>query len=234
MLLMAVALASFSKVKSSSYAACCVGTWDSKCWNDRGDYNFNHACYDCTNSPCANQCEYINGSYDSNAASSEACETCCRTVTHDVDWKCGDAAVDGNWGEWEQSTECSKSCGGGTQERTRSCSDPSPEYGGSNCTSSDEITAVGDEQVETDIATCNDFPCSKPPQGCWNLVSKRKCRAKLLAGKCGKPYWKTRCCKTCRGGCANLWSNKRCSKLIPHCKRSSMVKKKCRKACKKC
>ena len=125
MLLMAVALASFSKVKSklqkyysvsatelnpltvsnifndyvifkilgSYYAACCVGEWDSKCWNDRGDYNFNHACYDCTNSPCANQCEYINGSYDSNAASSEACETCCRTVTHDVDWKCSEGKV---------------------------------------------------------------------------------------------------------------------------------------------
>ena len=77
--------------------------------------------------------------------------------------------VDGNWGEWEPSTECSKSCGGGTQERTRSCSDPSPEYGGSNCTSSDEITAVGDEQVETDIATCNDFPCPKPPKGMFEL-----------------------------------------------------------------
>ena len=76
--------------------------------------------------------------------------------------------VDGNWGEWEPSTDCSKTCGGGTQERTRTCSNPIPENGGSNCTSSDDITGIGAEQIETDVATCNDFPC--PPKGMFELI----------------------------------------------------------------
>ena len=74
------------KILGSSYAACCVGEWDAKCWDDRGDYNFNHACQDCGGpapSPCSSQCQ---------SSSSEACKTCCRTVTHEVDWKCNDAA----------------------------------------------------------------------------------------------------------------------------------------------
>jgi len=34
--------------------------------------------------------------------------------------------------------------------------------------------------------------------GCWNLVSKQKCRAKLLEGKCGNSHWKKICCETCK------------------------------------
>jgi len=207
MLILAVASTCFSEVKSSI-----------------------EECVNCSGCSCGGvECFEFDPSGDNGPPNGEACER----------GGCIDCSVIvyGNWAEWELSTDCSKTCGSGTQERTRTCSDPSPENGGSNCTSLDEISGIGAEQVETDIVTCNDFPCPKDPKGpkgCWNLVSKRKCRAKLLAGKCGKPYWKTRCCKTCRGGCANIWSNKRCRKLIPHCKRSSMVKKKCRKACKKC
>jgi len=46
--------------------------------------------------------------------------------------------VDGGWTEWEEwqdMEECTVLCGGGTQdqERARSCTQPAPAYGGSDC-----------------------------------------------------------------------------------------------------
>lgn len=52
------------------------------------------------------------------------------------------------WSEWISWTDCSGSCGGGRKERSRSCSNPSPQYGGRTC--------VGDKIVSS---ICNDQPC---------------------------------------------------------------------------
>ena len=41
--------------------------------------------------------------------------------------------VDGLWGSWRGWSKCSKSCGGGTEERLRNCDSPPPSHGGEYC-----------------------------------------------------------------------------------------------------
>ena len=67
--------------------------------------------------------------------------------------------VNGNWGAWGNYSECSSTCIGGMQNRNRTCSDPSPQYGGLNCTASNRTTVTGDSMMETETITCNDIPC---------------------------------------------------------------------------
>lgn len=56
--------------------------------------------------------------------------------------------VDGGFSEWDDWTECSVSCGGGGQTRTRRCDNPAPQFGGLDC--------VGDM---TECQACNIKPC---------------------------------------------------------------------------
>ena len=63
--------------------------------------------------------------------------------------RCGHTCpTDGNWSDFGDWSDCSAACGGGSQNRTRSCSDPAPANGGSNC--------VGDAEESKE---CNDQPC---------------------------------------------------------------------------
>ena len=64
--------------------------------------------------------------------------------------------VDGDWSDWSDWQKCSKKCGGGSQNRQRSCSKPAPQYLGKDC-----------EGEEDDVRGCNDFPC----EGDWRLTS---------------------------------------------------------------
>ena len=64
--------------------------------------------------------------------------------------------VHGNWSVWSQWSECSTTCGTGTQDRERECNNPAPQYGGDNCTG---------ESSET--RACPDLPLC--PVDCkWN------------------------------------------------------------------
>ena len=56
---------------------------------------------------------------------------------------------DGNWGEWGAYSTCSLTCGGGTQTRYRTCSNPPPLNGGLTCPGSN-----------TENATCNTQTCT--------------------------------------------------------------------------
>lgn len=61
--------------------------------------------------------------------------------------------VDGRWTEWKAWSRCSVTCGGGTQTRSRTCTNPPPQHGGEDCTGENE-----------EMRSCNEFPCpSKYP-----------------------------------------------------------------------
>jgi len=64
---------------------------------------------------------------------------------------------DGGWGSWSYSS-CSKTCGGGTQIRTRNCDSPSPAFGGSDCSGNSK------EDQECNVQRC-------PVNGEWGSWS---------------------------------------------------------------
>ena len=41
--------------------------------------------------------------------------------------------VDGAFGDWSEWSECTATCGGGYQTRTRECNNPAPQFGGLDC-----------------------------------------------------------------------------------------------------
>uniref|UniRef100_A0ABM5GDB4 Hemicentin-1 n=1 Tax=Pogona vitticeps TaxID=103695 RepID=A0ABM5GDB4_9SAUR len=81
-----------------------------------------------------------------------------------------DCPVNGKWTSWSSWSACTMSCGGGTRQRTRVCSDPPPKYGGHKCEGND---------VQVDF--CNSDPC--PTHGNWGPWSN----------------WGT-CSRTCNSG----------------------------------
>ena len=62
-----------------------------------------------------------------------------------------DVAIDGQWGEWSNFTECRPSCGEGNQTRERSCNNPPPANNGSSCNGSD-----------TEMRICHSGDCCEP------------------------------------------------------------------------
>ncbi|XP_071121949.1 mucin-6-like isoform X4 [Mytilus edulis] len=70
-------------------------------------------------------------------------------------YECAMKPVNGGWvsfGVWSDWTECSKTCNTGmrSKSRTRTCTDPSPSFGGKNCVGS---------SIEKTTKICNDFEC---------------------------------------------------------------------------
>jgi len=95
----------------------------------------------------------------------------------------GPCPINGNWAAWGNWSECSSTCIGGMQNRNRTCSDPSPQYGGLNCTASNSSTVTGDSMMETETTTCNDIPCESDIF-CVNMNADWR----TSYGKCGADY----------------------------------------------
>ena len=52
-------------------------------------------------------------------------------------------SVDGQWGSWSSWGSCSETCGkSGIRTRSRSCNNPSPQYGGETCNTLDSSESV--------------------------------------------------------------------------------------------
>ncbi|XP_015725366.1 hemicentin-1 isoform X1 [Coturnix japonica] len=68
--------------------------------------------------------------------------------------------VNGNWGTWQTWSQCSASCGGGEQTRTRLCNNPAPLYHGHPC--------PGDS---SQISRCNSQACpGGPPRAQGSII----------------------------------------------------------------
>ncbi|XP_078326862.1 coadhesin-like [Crassostrea virginica] len=55
--------------------------------------------------------------------------------------------IDGAWATWESWGSCTVTCGGGTQDRFRNCSNPTPQYGGADCSGAGNNTQDCNTQV---------------------------------------------------------------------------------------
>ena len=74
------------------------------------------------------------------------------TTTRQISYHYLVVTVDGKYTEWSQWTECTATCGGGTQSRSRSCTNPAAQNGGKSCLDQ----GLGPE-LETQM--CNVEPC---------------------------------------------------------------------------
>ena len=68
--------------------------------------------------------------------------------------------VDGGWGDWTEWKECAVSCGGADQGRFRVCDNPTPQFGGDDCTI--------DGSSASEKQRCNENPC---PSRCYFSIS---------------------------------------------------------------
>ncbi|KAL9952088.1 hypothetical protein ACROYT_G039293 [Oculina patagonica] len=97
---------------------------------------------------CSKKPYYMTGIYKSTCDEINCIEKfkCCRMKS---------LAVDGGWSDFGDWSECSVTCGDGQQERSRTCTNPPPAYGGAECTGSNKETKP-----------CNNGPC--PVDGGWS------------------------------------------------------------------
>ncbi|CAH1778238.1 unnamed protein product [Owenia fusiformis] len=110
--------------------------------------------------------------------------------------------VNGGWSGYGSYGSCSKSCGQGVKRRYRSCSNPSPAYGGSSCRGStyqQTSCLVKQCPVNGGWTSFGGYsPCSKPCGG-GSQSSQRSCTKptpRYGGAYCPGTYLRTRSCNT--------------------------------------
>ncbi|CAF0913672.1 unnamed protein product [Adineta ricciae] len=71
--------------------------------------------------------------------------------------------VDGAWTQWTDWSSCSLNCSGGTQTRTRNCTNPSPANNGAPCTGSNYQYQKCNDQIPCIVLSANN-----PTNGTWS------------------------------------------------------------------
>ena len=84
------------------------------------------------------------------------------------------SSVHGGYSPWSHWSQCTKSCGSGTQRRSRSCTNPLPANGGQNCSGQGQAT---------ELQSCNTHSCPgesfatsfKETFGLFNAIISNQC-----------------------------------------------------------
>lgn len=78
-------------------------------------------------------------------------------------------SVHGQWSPWNAFDVCSATCGGGIKQRSRSCTNPRPQYDGRDCEGLDwtMLSKIWD----TEAQICNNFICPGNAYGAPGIIS---------------------------------------------------------------
>ena len=91
--------------------------------------------------------------------------------------------VAGEWTNWADWTECSADCGGGSQRRNRTCSNPVPAHGGAECGG-----------ISSESRSCNNHAC--PVDGRWSDWSDWSSCVSTISERCAQgSQIRSRSCK---------------------------------------
>ncbi|XP_033625738.1 uncharacterized protein LOC117288968 [Asterias rubens] len=105
-------------------------------------------------------------------------DDCVGDATEDGECNTNLCPIDGNWATWEAWSTCTHSCGGGTRDHSRTCTDPAPGYGGVDCDGVNfEVGVCGEIECKADgnWAQWTEWtPCSKSC-GFGNRTRERSC-----------------------------------------------------------
>ncbi|KAL1131781.1 hypothetical protein AAG570_011394 [Ranatra chinensis] len=108
--------------------------------------------------------------------------------------------IHGGWGEWSEWSECSVSCGSGVMTRNRSCDNPTPRYGGSQCRGESRDAALCTKDQCTIMGQWGDWgewsECSVSC-GVGNRIRVRHCSLPIFQEASGCPGDNVEV-KTCR------------------------------------
>jgi hypothetical protein len=98
---------------------------------------------------------HASGSFSAHFNYNNIVPTCDGYTTEVQNCNAHSCPIDGGWSEWSDNGLCDKECGGGMLIQSRTCTEPTPAFGGSGC--------IGDP---TQSIPCNEYPCP-PINGGW-------------------------------------------------------------------